>query len=76
MSKEVKYSKEFKLDTKSIARRKKSQRINANTLFKWRKRYQLHGNKDFQAPDIRLPKNELQEAQTTKERRHSAKNRA
>lgn len=68
MSKEVKYSKEFKLDAlnllqegKSISEISKSLGISVNTLCTWRRRYQLHGDKAFQGPGIRLPKNEQQE---------------
>lgn len=68
MSKLVKYSKEFKLDAlnllqegKSISEISKSLGISVNTLCTWRRRYQLHGDKAFQGPGIRLPKNEQQE---------------
>lgn len=68
MSKEVKYSKEFKLDAlnllqegRSISDISKSLGISVNTLCTWRRRYQLHGDKAFQGPGIRLPKNEQQE---------------
>lgn len=68
MSKEIKYSKEFKLDAlnllqegKSISEISKSLGISVNTLCTWRRRYQLHGDKAFQGPGIRLPKNEQQE---------------
>lgn len=68
MSKLVKYSKEFKLDAlnllqegKSISDISKSLGISVNTLCTWRRRYQLHGDKAFQGPGIRLPKNENQE---------------
>lgn len=29
-----------------------------NTLYRWRRRYQLHRDKAFQGPGSRLPKNE------------------
>lgn len=68
MSKEIKYSREFKLDAlnllqegKSISELSKSLGISVNTLCTWRRRYQLHGDKAFQGPGIRLPKNEQQE---------------
>ncbi len=68
MSKEIKYSREFKLDAlnllqegKSISEISKSLGISVNTLCTWRRRYQLHGDKAFQGPGIRLPKNEQQE---------------
>lgn len=68
MSKLVKYSKEFKLDAlnllqegKSVSNISKSLSISVNTLCTWRRRYQLHGDKAFQGPGIRLPKNEQQE---------------
>lgn len=68
MSKLVKYSKEFKLDAlnllqegKSVSDISKSLGISVNTLCTWRRRYQLHGDKAFQGPGIRLPKNEQQE---------------
>lgn len=68
MSKLVKYSKEFKLDAlnllqegKSISDISKSLGISVNTLCTWRRRYQLHGDKAFQGPGIKLPKNEQQE---------------
>lgn len=68
MSKEVKYSREFKLDAlnllqegKSISEISKSLGISVNTLCTWRRRYQIHGDKAFQGPGIRLPKNEQQE---------------
>lgn len=68
MSKELKYSREFKLDAlnllqegKSISEISKSLGISVNTLCTWRRRYQLHGDKAFQGPGIRLPKNEQQE---------------
>lgn len=68
MSKELKYSREFKLDAlnllqegKSIREISKSLGISVNTLCTWRRRYQLHGDKAFQGPGIRLPKNEQQE---------------
>ncbi len=69
MSKQVKYSKGFKLDAlnllqegKSISHISKSLGISVNTLCtSWRRRYQLHGDKAFQDQGIRLPKNEQQE---------------
>lgn len=68
MSKLVKYSKEFKLDAlnllqegKSISDISKSLGIPINTLCTWRRRYQLHGDKAFQGPGIRLPKDDRQE---------------
>lgn len=68
MSKELKYSREFKLDAlnllqegKSISEISKSLGISVNTLCTWRRRYQLHGDKAFQGTGIRLPKNEQQE---------------
>lgn len=68
MSKEIKYSREFKLDAlnllqegKSISEISKSLGIIVNTLCTWPRRYQLHGDKAFQGPGIRLPKNEQQE---------------
>lgn len=68
MSQKVKYSKEFKLDAlnllqegKSVSDISKSLGISVNTLYTWPRRYQLHGDKTFQCPGIRLPKNEHQE---------------
>lgn len=68
MSKLVKYSREFKLDAlnllqegKSLSEISKSLGISVNPLCTWRRRYQLHGDKAFQGPGIRLPKNEQQE---------------
>lgn len=68
MSKELKYSRDFKLDAlnllqegKSISKISKSLGLSVNTLCTWRRRYQLHGDKAFQGPGIRLPKNEQQE---------------
>lgn len=67
MSKQVKYSKEFKLDAlnllqegRSVSNISKSLGISVNTLCTWRRRYQLHGDKAFQGPGIRLPKNKQQ----------------
>ena len=68
MSKLEKYSKEFKLDAlnllqegKSISEISRSLGISVNTLCTWRRRYKLYGDKAFQGPGIRLPKNEHQE---------------
>lgn len=68
MSKEIKYSREFKLDAlnllqegKSLSEISKSLGISVNTLCTWRRRYKLYGDKAFQGPGIRLPKNEQQE---------------
>lgn len=68
MSRPLKYSREFKLDAlnllqegKSISDISKSLGISVNTLCTWRRRYQLHGDKAFQGPGIRLPKNQQQE---------------
>lgn len=68
MSKEVKYRREFKLDAlnllqegKSIREISKSLDLRVTTLCTRRRRYQLHGDKAFQGPGIRLPKNEQQE---------------
>ena len=46
---------------KSVSDISKSLGISVNTLCTWRRRYQLHGDKAFQGPGIRLPKNEQQE---------------
>ena len=54
MSKLVKYSKEFKLDALNLLQEGKS-------VSDISKSYQLHGDKAFQGPGIRLPKNEQQE---------------
>lgn len=68
MSKEVKYSQEFKLNAlnllqegKSLSEILKNLGIRVNRLCTWRRRYQLHGDKASQGPGIRLPKNEQQE---------------
>ena len=68
MSKAVKYSREFKLDAlnllqegKSIGDISKSLGISVDALCTWRRRYKLYGDKAFQGPGIRLPKNEQQE---------------
>lgn len=68
MSKEVKYSREFKLDAlnllqegKSMSEISKSLGISVNTLCTFRRRYQIHGDKAFQGPGIRLPKDDRQE---------------
>ena len=64
----LKYSQELKLDAlnllqegKSVSDISKGLGISVNTLCTWRRRYQLHGDKAFQGPGIRLPKNEQQE---------------
>ncbi len=63
MSREVKYSREFKLDAlnllqegKSLSDISKSLGISANTSCTWRRRYKLYGDKAFQGPGIRLPR--------------------
>jgi transposase len=68
MSKAIKYSREFKLDAlnllqegKSISEISRSLGISVDTLCTWRRRYKLYGDKAFQGPGIRLPKNEQQE---------------
>lgn len=68
MSKEIKYSREFKLDALNLLQKGKSLSeisrglgISVNTLCTWRKRYKLYGDKAFQGPGIHLPKNEHQE---------------
>lgn len=68
MFKLVKYSKEFKLEalnlvqeSKSLSEISKSLGISINTLCTWHRRYKLYGDKAFQGPRIRLPKNEQKE---------------
>ena len=46
---------------RSISDISKSLGISVNTLCTWRRRYQLHGDKAFQGPDLRLPKDDRQE---------------
>lgn len=48
-------------EDKSLSELSKSLGIIVNTLCTWPRRYKLYGDKAFQGPGIRLPKNEQQE---------------